>query len=52
MLAEDAVKEFNKIYQKKFGVLLSLDEASLKAENFLKLMVLITGGMKDEKDKL
>lgn len=37
-----AVKEFMDIYQRKVGGGLTFDEANLRAENFLRLMLLIT----------
>lgn len=37
-----AVNEFQEIYQRKIGVVLSFDEAKIKAEGFLRLMELLT----------
>jgi hypothetical protein len=41
-LPTDAVTEFQDIYQRKVGGVLSFNEAGIKAENFLRLMMLIT----------
>lgn len=42
-LPKEAVNEFLEIYQRKINENLSFDEAAIRAENFLKLMVLLTG---------
>lgn len=41
-LSDEAVKEFKEIYERKFEERLSDEEYRTKAENFLRLMVLIT----------
>ena len=41
-LPQEAVKEFKKIYEMKFGVVISSEDAEKKALNFLRLMALIT----------
>ena len=41
-LPEEAVIEFQKIYQDKFGVLLEFNEAEIRAKSFLNLRYLIT----------
>jgi hypothetical protein len=51
MIPKEAIREFRKIYKRKFGEWLDHDEALLKAENFLELMILITGGNGNEKSK-
>jgi hypothetical protein len=38
----EAVNEFLEIYQRKIGMTITFDEAGIKAENFLRLMMLIT----------
>jgi hypothetical protein len=52
-LPDKAVKEFNEIYKRKFGVELSEGEARLRAENFVRLLKLITDPItkKDENDQ-
>lgn len=40
---KEAVLEFQDIYRRKVGGVLSFNEAGIKAENFLRLMMLITG---------
>lgn len=42
-LPVEALNEFQKIYQRKLGVVITTGEAGIKAENFLKLMMLIAG---------
>lgn len=42
-LPKEAVNEFLEIYQRKVNKNLSFDEAAIKAENFLKLMMLLIG---------
>lgn len=41
-LPKEAVIEFQKIYQDKFGVLLKFNEAEIRAKAFLDLRYLIT----------
>ena len=41
-LPDEAVQEFKEIYEKEFGEKLSEGEYRIRAENFLRLMVLIT----------
>lgn len=35
MLPESAIKEFIEIYRKHYGVILTTDEARIKAQNFI-----------------
>lgn len=42
ILPTQAVNEFIEIYKRKVGKTLTFDEANIKAEKFLRLMVLIT----------
>jgi len=35
MLPESAIKEFIEIYRKHYGVILTLEEAKIKAQNFI-----------------
>jgi len=42
-LPNEAVTEFQDIYQRKIGVVLTFDEAKIRAEKFLRLMVLLIG---------
>jgi len=42
MLPDKAVKEFQEIYERKVGEKITFEEAKIKAENFLRLMDLIT----------
>ena len=46
-LPTQAVAEFLDIYQRKVGGTLTFDEANSRAENFLRLMMLLTGETKD-----
>lgn len=41
MLPDKAIKEFQQIYQDKFGILLEIKKAEIKANNFIKLFGLI-----------
>lgn len=41
-LPVEAVDEFQKIYLNKCGIELSFNEAEIRADNFLRLMMLIT----------
>ena len=50
-LPTQAVNEFQEIYQRKFGEKISTDEAGVKAENFLRLMMLITRRDEGENEK-
>lgn len=47
----EAISEFREIYQRKFGEKISNDEAGVKAENFLRLMMLITRKPENENEK-
>ncbi|MCL4384177.1 hypothetical protein M1116_01895 [Patescibacteria group bacterium] len=40
---KEAVIQFKEIYERKFGEVLSFEEAEVRAINFLELMALITG---------
>jgi hypothetical protein len=51
-LPTEAVTEFQNIYKRKCGIELSFNEAEIKAENFLRLIMLITKSSKDENEKL
>lgn len=42
MLPDNAIAEFQKIYQKETGETVSLDSAKQKAENFIQLFALLT----------
>lgn len=42
MFPDKAIKEFQQIYQNKFGILLEIKEAEIKAKNFIALFALIT----------
>jgi len=42
-LPVEATKEFQGIYKRKLGMALTISEAGIKAENFLKLMSLLMG---------
>ena len=46
IIPTQAVNEFIEIYKRKIGKTLTFDEANIKAEKFLRLMVLITGAPK------
>jgi len=48
----EAVTEFQNIYKRKCGIELSFNEAEIRADNFLRLMMLITKSPKDENEKL
>lgn len=41
-LPTKAVSEFQNIYRRKCGIQLSFNEAEIRADNFLRLMMLIT----------
>lgn len=43
MLPREAVLEYQQIYKKKCSVVLSFEEAESKANDFIRLMALITG---------
>lgn len=47
----EAINEFKEIYQRKIGVSLTNDQAKIRAEKFLRLMMLLTKKPKD-KNKL
>lgn len=50
-LPDEAVKEFKEIYEKEFNEKLTDGEYRIRAENFLRLMALITKPIpKNEKD--
>ena len=42
MLPDEAVKEFQEIYEKKVGKKMTFDEAKIEAESFIRLFDLIT----------
>jgi len=44
MLPREAVLEYRQIYKAKCGVELSFEEAERKADNFIRLIALITDG--------
>lgn len=46
LLPDKAVKEFQDIYKRKCGEELTLEEARIKAENFINLFDLITKPVK------
>jgi len=48
VLPKEAVIEFQEIYQRKIGETLTINDASVKAENFLRLMMLLTGKARGE----
>jgi hypothetical protein len=50
-LPVEAITEFQNIFQRKFGINLTINEAGVKAENFLKLMILV-GQQKNENVKV
>ena len=50
-LPKEAVIEFQKIYQDKFGVLLDFNEAEIRANNFINLRYLITTKNKTKNDQ-
>jgi len=50
-LSDEAVKEFKEIYEKKFDKKLSDGEYRTRAENFLRLMDLITKPTSKERIK-
>ena len=50
-LPMEAITEFQEIFQRKFGINLTANEAGVKAENFLKLMMLLVGQQKNENEK-
>lgn len=39
----EAITQFQEIYQRKLGVALTIGEAGIRAENFLKLIMLVVG---------
>ncbi len=43
MLPREAVIEYQQIYKDKCGLALSFEEAESKANNFIRLMALLTG---------
>ena len=49
LLSDQAVKEFKEIYEKEFNEKLTDDEYRIRAENFLRLMKLITTPIPKEK---
>lgn len=51
-LPTEAIAEFQEIYQRKFGVTLTVNESEIKAENFIRLMVLLTEQSKIENEKV
>lgn len=50
-LPANAIREFQSIYRKRVGVELSFDKAGIKAENFLRLMMLVTNRLNDKNGK-
>lgn len=50
MLPKEAVIEYQQIYKEKCHVGLSFEEAESKANNFIKLMALVTGTSMAEDD--
>jgi hypothetical protein len=42
MLPDKAVKEFQEIYERKIGEKLPIEQARIRAENFIRLFDLIT----------
>lgn len=48
----EAVTEFQEIYRKKFGVVLDVNEAGVRAEKFLRLLVMLTNGSQNENERL
>lgn len=51
-LPVEAITEFQGIFQRKFGISLTINEAEVKASNFLKLMMLLVGQQKNENVKV
>lgn len=49
-LSNKAVQEFKEIYEKEFGEKLTDGEYRIRAENFLRLMALITKPIPKNKD--
>ncbi|MFA7300787.1 MAG: hypothetical protein WC069_00550 [Candidatus Shapirobacteria bacterium] len=47
-LPKEAVVDFQKIYQQKFGVLLDYNESEIKAKQFLSLRLLISSKTKND----
>ena len=43
MLPKEAIKEYRKLYEKRFNVILSDSEASIRANNLLKLYKAVLG---------
>jgi len=50
-LPVEAVNEFQEIYQRRLGVEISINEAETRAENFLRLTMLITRKEENENEK-
>lgn len=46
-----AITEFQEIYKRKLGIAITIGEAGVRAENFLKLMTLLIGQPKTEVNK-
>ena len=51
MLPDQAIKEFQEIYNRKIGKKLTFDEAKIKAEDFIRLFDLITKPISRQFDK-
>ncbi len=49
MLPEEAIKEFQEIHKKEFGVELSQEDAREKAENLIELFRVVYGSTKNDK---
>jgi len=43
MLPQEAIEEYKKLYEKRFGVKLSDEEATLRANNLVKLYTAVYG---------
>ncbi len=51
-LPAEAISEFRELYRNKCGVLLNPNDAAKQAENFLRLMALLTIDSQNENEKL
>lgn len=45
MLPQEAIEEYKKLYEKRFGIKLSDEEATLRANNLVKLYKAVYGGI-------
>ena len=43
MLPQEAIEEYKKLYKKRFGILLSDEEAAIRANNLVKLYKVVYG---------